>query len=78
MSSTIYHFQYKKENHRKLSQICCYEFLFKGFNNEFETAVVSEPSVFEGHPKSSFFYSSSNCILNKACPKKRNFSSNTT
>ena len=27
---TIYHFQYKQENHPKISQICSYEFLFQG------------------------------------------------
>ena len=39
--------QYKKENHPKLSQICIYEICSKGPKNEFETAVVNEPSVFE-------------------------------
>ena len=39
--------QYKKENHPKLSQICNCEICFKGPKNEFETAVVNEPSVFE-------------------------------
>ena len=39
--------QYKKENHPKLSQICNYGFCSKGLMNEFETAVVNEPSVFE-------------------------------
>ena len=47
--------QYKKENHPKLSQICNYGICSKGPKNEFETAVVNEPSVFEP-PK---FY----CIL---------------
>ena len=31
----------------KLSQICSYGICFKGPENEFETAVVNEPSVFE-------------------------------
>ena len=44
---TIYHFQYKKENHHELSQICSYQIFSKGLKNEFETAVVNEPSVFE-------------------------------
>ena len=35
-----------KENHPKLSQIFSYGFLL-GLKNEFETAVVNEPSVFE-------------------------------
>ena len=40
-------FQYKKENIPKLSQICNYRICSKGLKNEFETAVVNEPSVFE-------------------------------
>ena len=41
-------FQYIKENHPKLSQICSYAFFFpKGLNNKFETAVVNELSVFK-------------------------------
>ena len=40
-------FQYKKENLPKLSQICNYGIRSKELNNEFETAVVNEPSVFE-------------------------------
>ena len=39
--------QYKKENHPKLSQICNYGLCSKGPKNEFEPAVVNEPSVFE-------------------------------
>ena len=39
--------QYKNENHPKLCQIYNYEICSKGPKNEFETAVVSEPSVFE-------------------------------
>ena len=39
--------QYKKENHPKSSQICNYRIQSKGPKNEFETAVVNEPSVFE-------------------------------
>ena len=37
----------KKENHPKLSQICNYGISSKGPKNEFETAVVNKPSVFE-------------------------------
>ena len=37
----------KKENHPKLSQICNYEICSKGPKNEFETAMLNEPSVFE-------------------------------
>ena len=39
--------QYKKENIPKLSQICNYGICSKGLKNEFETAMVNEPSVFE-------------------------------
>ena len=39
--------QYKKENLPKLSQICIYGIFSKGPKNEFETAAVNEPSVFE-------------------------------
>ena len=42
---TIY--QYEKENQPKLSQICSYGICSEGPKNEFETAVVNEPSVFE-------------------------------
>ena len=37
----------KQENHSKLSQICSYGIFSKGLKNEFETAAVNEPSVFE-------------------------------
>ena len=40
-------FQYKKENHPKLSQICSYRIYSKGPKNKFETAMVNEPSMFE-------------------------------
>ena len=36
-----------KENHPKLSQICSYGIFSKELKNEFETAMVNEPSVFE-------------------------------
>ena len=39
--------QYKKANNPKLSQICNYGICTKGPKNEFEPAVVNEPSVFE-------------------------------
>ena len=35
----------RKENHIKLSQICRYGSFSKGLKNEFETAVVNEPSL---------------------------------
>ena len=47
MSTKIYHFQYKKENNAKLTQICSYGSFSKGLKNGFETAMVNEPSVFE-------------------------------
>ena len=37
--NTIYHFQYKKENHPKLSQICSYGIFHKELKNEFKTAI---------------------------------------
>ena len=40
-------FQYEKEKHPKLSQICSYGIFSKGLKNEFERAVVNELSVFE-------------------------------
>ena len=40
-------FQYEKEKHPKLSQICSYRNFSKGLKNEFEIAMVNEPSVFE-------------------------------
>ena len=40
-------FQYEKEEHPKLSQTCSYGIVSKGLKEEFETAVVTEPSVFE-------------------------------
>ena len=40
-------FNINKENHPKLSLICSYENFSKGLKNEFETAVVNEPSGFE-------------------------------
>ena len=36
-----------QKNHSKLSQICSYGIYSKGPKNEFKTAVVNEPSVFE-------------------------------
>ena len=44
LEHTIYHFSIKK-NHPKLSQICNYGICSKGPKNEFEPAVVNEPSV---------------------------------
>ena len=47
MSTHHIPFSIKKENHPKLSQICSYGSFSKVLKNEFETAVVNEPSVFE-------------------------------
>ena len=41
------HFQYKKEIHPKLSQICSYGIFSKGLKNKVKTAVINEPSVSE-------------------------------
>ena len=48
MSTTQYTiFNMNKKKHPKLSKICSYGLFSKGLKNEFETAVVNEPSVFE-------------------------------
>ena len=47
MSTHKYRFQYKKEYYNKLSQICNQGMFSQGLKNEFETAMVNEPSVFE-------------------------------
>ena len=52
--------QYEKENHPKLSQMCSNGICSKGLKNEFETAVVNKPSVFELLK----FYCNSTCISN--------------
>ena len=40
-------FQHEKEKHPKLFQLCSHGIFSKGLKNEFELAVVNEPSVFE-------------------------------
>ena len=40
-------FQYEKEKHAKLSEMCSYGMFYKGLKNEFEKALVNEPPVFE-------------------------------
>ena len=40
-------FNIKKEYHPKLSPICSDRMFSKGLKNEFESAMVNEPSVFE-------------------------------
>ena len=42
---TIFIIQY--ENHPKLFKICKFGIFSKGLKNEFETAVVNKPSVFD-------------------------------
>ena len=39
-------FNMNKKKHPKLSPVCSCGFFSKGIKNEFETAVVNEPSVF--------------------------------
>ena len=45
--NTIYNFQYTKENQLKIIPNLQLLDFSKGLKNEFETAVVNEPSVFE-------------------------------
>ena len=40
-------FNVNKKKHPELAEICSYMNFRKGLKNEFETAVVNEPSVFE-------------------------------
>ena len=48
MSTHDIPYQYKKKNRKpKLSYICSYGIFSKIFKNEFQTAVVNEPSVLE-------------------------------
>ena len=60
-SKNTHHFQYKKENHLKLS--LSYGNLFKGLKNEFKIAMVNEPSVF----KPLKFYCSNHLYNNLDC-----------
>ena len=39
-------FQYEKEKHPKLSQICSYGIFSMGFKNKFERSMVNEPLMF--------------------------------
>ena len=55
---TIYHFQYKNENHPNYPKSAVMGF-FLGPKNQFETAVVNEPSVF----KPLKFYCMLYCII---------------
>ena len=47
MSTHNIPFLYNKARQPKLSQTCSYGIFSKGPKNEFDTAVVNEPSVFE-------------------------------
>ena len=44
---TIHHFQHKKRKSIKIGLNCSYGVFSKGHKNEFETAAVNEPSVFQ-------------------------------
>ena len=47
ISFSLYKKKKKKKKHSKLPQICRYEIFSKGLKNEFKTAMVYEPPVFE-------------------------------
>ena len=46
-TQNIYHFQYKKKISRNCLKSVAMGFFCKGLKNEFETAMVNGPSVFE-------------------------------
>ena len=56
-------FQYEEEKHPKLSQICSYGNFSKGLKNEFDRAVVNEPSVFKPLKFYCILYISANILL---------------
>ena len=56
-------FQCKKESHPKSSQICSYGTFSKGLKNEFETALVNEPSMFESLKFYCIFLVVISCLL---------------
>ena len=58
-----------KRKSPKLSQICSYGFCSKGIKNEFKTALVNEPSVFEPLKFYCFcpFRELNRCLLNTGC-----------
>ena len=59
----------KKEYHPRLSKICSYRIFFsKGLKNEFETAVVNEPSVFE--PSKSYCIYHDHLVIRYSFPSK--------
>ena len=47
ISSRLYHFQYKKKITLNYTKSVASGFFPKGLKNEFKTAVVNEPSVFD-------------------------------
>ena len=55
--NSIYHFQYRIENQPKSAAM---GFFPKGLNNDFETIVVNEPSVFE---PLQFYCSTGSCLF---------------
>ena len=76
MRTHNYHIQYKKENNPKTSQTCSYKIFSKGLKNEFETAVVNEPSVFEQlkvYCSSEFFMKRTRVGRMKICSNNRNY-----
>ena len=46
-TQNIYHFQYKKKTSLNCLKSAAMGFFCKGLKNEFETAMVNGPSVFE-------------------------------
>ena len=60
---TIYHFQYRKENHPKIIPTLQPRDFSKDLKNEFETAVVHEPSVFE--PLKFYCTGAARCLCSK-------------
>ena len=46
-SCTVFNIKKTTENNPKLFKICSHGIFSKGLKNEFKTAVVNEPSVFE-------------------------------
>ena len=61
----------KKETSLKLSQICNCGICSKGLKNEFETAVVNEPSVFEPLKFYCILYACESVIFTAGLEKRR-------
>ena len=70
-------FQYEKENHPNYPKSAAMDFFFKGFKNEFERAVVNEPSVFEPFKfYCTFKYTLKHCDCSMKKTKTKSFCSN--